>query len=65
MIEGEVLFDRAKDKADRQLIAKEREELEKLDVNRAPGAGGTAPARPAERRAGDRHEHEVEVGGNN
>ena len=65
MIEGEVFFDRAKDKADRQLIAKEREELEKLDVNRPPGSGGTAPARPAERRGGDRHEHEVEVGGNN
>lgn len=65
MIEGEVFFDRAKDKADRQLIAKEREELEKLDVNRAPGSGGTAPTRPAERRGGDRHEHEVEVGGNN
>jgi imidazolonepropionase-like amidohydrolase len=65
MIEGEVFFDRAKDKADRQLIAKEREELEKLDVNRPPGTGGTAPARPAERRGGDRHEHEVEVGGNN
>ena len=65
MIEGEVFFDRIKDKENRLLIAKEREELEKLDVNRAPGTGGTAPARPAERREGDRHEHEVEVGGNN
>lgn len=66
MIEGEVFFDRAKDKENRLLIAKEREELEKLDVNRAPGAGGTAPVRPAERRIADRDEHELEViGGNN
>lgn len=65
MIEGEVFFDRAQDKLKRSLIAKEREELEKLDVNRAPGAGGSAPARPTERRTKDRDEAELEtIGGN-
>ena len=65
MIEGEVFFDRAQDKLKRALIAKEREELEKLDVNRAPGTGGTAPARPTERRTKDRDEAGLErIGGN-
>ena len=65
MIEGEVFFDRAQDKLNRALIAKEREELEKLDVNRAPGTGGTTPARPADRRIKDRDEAELErIGGN-
>ena len=65
MIEGEVFFDRAQDKLNRTLIAKEREELEKLDVNRAPGTGGTSPARPAERRIKERDEADQErVGGN-
>ncbi len=65
MIEGETYFDRAQDKSNRALIAKEREELEKLDMNRAPGTGGTAPARPTERRTKDRDEAELErIGGN-
>jgi imidazolonepropionase-like amidohydrolase len=56
MIEGEVYFDRQKDALMRAEAAKERETLERLDVNRAPGAGGTAPARPAERRAERGHD---------
>lgn len=64
MIEGEVFFDRTQDRANQALIAKEREELEKLDVNRAPGSGGTAPARPAERRLADRDEADRDNGGN-
>ncbi len=54
MIEGVVYFDRAADISNRALLAKEREELEKLDVNRAPSSGGTAPRVPAERIRGDR-----------
>lgn len=66
MIEGEVFFDRGKDKLNRALLAKEREDLEKLDVNRAPGSGGTPPARPSERRVADRDEADRgEIGGNN
>jgi adenine deaminase len=66
MIEGEVFFDRGRDKLNRALFAKEREDLEKLDVNRAPGSGGTPPARPTERRIADRDEADRgEVGGNN
>lgn len=65
MIEGEVFFDRVADRAKQTQLAKEREELEKLDVNRAPGSGGTAPARPAERRLADRDEADRETGGNN
>jgi imidazolonepropionase-like amidohydrolase len=66
MIEGEVFFDRGRDKLNRALLAKEREDLEKLDVNRAPGSGGTPPARPTERRIADRDEADRgEVGGNN
>lgn len=66
MIEGEVFFDRGRDKLNRALIAKEREELEKLDMNRAPGSGGTPPARPTERRIAERDEADRgEIGGNN
>ena len=54
MIEGEVYFDRARDLASRPSLAREREDLEKLDVNRAPGTGGTPPRVPAEHRVTDR-----------
>ena len=54
LIEGDVFFDRAKDVAMRSEHAKEREALEKLDMNRAPNSGGTPPRLPAERREGDR-----------
>jgi imidazolonepropionase-like amidohydrolase len=50
MIEGEVYFDRSKDIAKRAEMQKERETLEKLDINRPPGSGGTQPTRPAEQR---------------
>ncbi len=62
MIEGEIYFDRQADIARRALLAKEREELERLDMNRPPGAGGTPPRIPAERIRGDLdHEDEVDV----
>jgi imidazolonepropionase-like amidohydrolase len=64
MIEGGVYFDRNKDLEMRALLAKEREELEKLEVNRAPGSGGTSPRIPAERRVEDKDEASQEDGGN-
>ena len=63
IIEGEVYFDRVKDAQMRADMAKEREMLEKLDVNRAPGTGGGPPRIPAERRRGDRDEAEYGDGG--
>ncbi len=65
MIEGEVLFERAKDAQMRLDMAKERETLEKLDVNRAPGTGGTSPRIPSDKRRGDRDEAEFGDGGGN
>lgn len=65
MIEGEVYFDRAKDIAMRADLAKEREALEKLDVNRAPGTGGGPPRIPAEKRRGERDEAEYGDDGGN
>lgn len=56
-IEGEVYFDRAKDIANRAEVAKEREALEKLDMNKAPGAGGTPPRIPTEQRQKERGDH--------
>jgi imidazolonepropionase-like amidohydrolase len=53
IIEGEVYFDRARDKTMRTDLAKEREALEKLEMNRAPGAGGAPPRVPTERLRGD------------
>ena len=58
MIEGEVYFDRSKDIQLRADMQKEREALEKLDINKAPGSGGTPPRVPTERRAGERDEAE-------
>ena len=63
MIEGEVFFDRVSDAQKRSEMAKEREALEKLDVNKAPGSGGTPPRVPAERRRGERDEAEFVVDG--
>jgi len=63
-IEGEIFFDRAKDVQMRADMAKEREMLEKLDVNKAPGSGGTPPAVPKEKRRGDRDDAEYDDGGN-
>ena len=56
MIEGDVYFDSAKDVTMRAELAKEREALEKLEMNRAPAAGGTPPRLPSERRSADRDE---------
>lgn len=54
LIEGDVYFDRAKDVTMRAELAKEREALEKLEMNRAPGSGGAPPRVPVERREGER-----------
>ncbi len=54
MIEGEIFFDRSKDIAMRDEMKKEREALEKMDVNKAPASGGTSPRIPTERRQSDR-----------
>src|SRR6185295_13819518 len=62
IIEGEVYFDRSKDLQMREQLAKEREALEKLDMNKPPSSGGAPPRIPSERRAGDRDE--AELGGN-
>jgi imidazolonepropionase-like amidohydrolase len=64
MIEGEVYFDRAADIQKRSLIAKEREELEKLDVNRPPASGATSPRIPTERIRGERDNAEYGDGDN-
>ena len=63
MIEGETYFDRAADAQKRADMAKERETLEKLDVNKAPGTGGGPPAVPKEKRRGDRDDAEYGDGG--
>ncbi len=57
-VEGDVYFDRAVDIQKRAEIAKEREALEKLDVNKAPGSGGTPPRIPAEKRIEERDDAE-------
>ena len=54
LVEGDVYFDRAMDIQKRAELAKEREALEKLDVNKAPASGGTQPRVPAEKRIEDR-----------
>jgi imidazolonepropionase-like amidohydrolase len=60
MIEGDVYFDRAMDIQKRADLAKEREVLEKMDVNKAPASGGTPPRIPAEKRLEDRDEADQE-----
>ncbi|MBA3601478.1 MAG: amidohydrolase [Acidobacteria bacterium] len=52
MIEGEVYFDRQQDITKRAALAREREILEKMDINRPPGSGATPPAIPKEKREG-------------
>jgi adenine deaminase len=58
LIEGDVYFDRATDIQKRAEIAKEREALEKMDINKAPGSGATPPRIPAEKRTEERDEAE-------
>ena len=65
MIEGEVYFDRAADITMRAELAKEREALEKLEVNRAPGTGGSQPRVPTERRREERDDAEYGDNGDN
>ena len=65
MIEGEVYFDRAKDIQNRAAMAKEREELEKLDVNRAPSVGGAPPRIPTEKLKTERDDAEYGDDGGN
>lgn len=63
LIEGEIFFDRAKDAAKRDELKKEREALEKLDINKPPGKDSTTqPTIPREKRQADRDE--AEDGGN-
>ena len=67
MIEGEIYFDRQQDLIKRGELQKEREALEKLDVNRPPGAGApgtTAPALPKEKRQAEHDDAEYGDGGN-
>ena len=59
LVEGEVYFDRAIDIQKRAELAKEREALEKLDVNKAPASGGTSPRIPTEQRIKDRDEADL------
>jgi len=61
MIEGEILFDRSKDIARRAELQKERETLEKMEINRAPASGATAPKIPTEKRQAH---HDDADGGN-
>jgi imidazolonepropionase-like amidohydrolase len=60
LIEGEVYFDRATDIQKRAEIAREREALEKLDVNKAPSSGGTPPRIPAEKRIEDKDDADLQ-----
>ena len=64
MIEGEIYFDRAEDRQRLQELAREREELEKLDVNKAPASGGTQPRIPQDRIRTDLGHLEDVEGGN-
>lgn len=64
IVEGEVLFDRARDSRLRQDMAKERQMLEQLEVNKAPAAGGTTPRVPSERRRAEHEDRVDDEGGN-
>ena len=67
IIEGVTFFDRTRDVQIRAELAKEREALEKLDVNKAPGAGAatTQPRVPSEKRQEERDEAEYGTDGGN
>ena len=64
MVDGEVYFDRSKDIERRAELERERQELEKLDVNKPSTTGTTQPRVPAERRLEERDEAEFGNGGN-
>jgi imidazolonepropionase-like amidohydrolase len=55
LVDGEIFFDRQQDLAKRAEMERERQELEKLDANKAPASGGAPPRIPAERR---QHHHD-------
>ncbi|MDQ3320942.1 MAG: amidohydrolase family protein [Acidobacteriota bacterium] len=63
MIDGEVFFDRAQDAINRIALEREKQALEKMDANRAPGTGGTQPRIPSERRQADLDDAD-DIGGN-
>ncbi len=63
MIDGEIFFDRAQDALNRIALEKERQNLEKMDANKAPGTGGTSPKIPSERRKADLDDAD-DIGGN-
>jgi adenine deaminase len=65
IIEGQTYFDRSKDIQKRADLAKERETLEKMDVNKAPASGGTQPRIPSEKRRAERDEAEYGDDGGN
>jgi imidazolonepropionase-like amidohydrolase len=61
MIDGEFYFERSRDLLRRQEFERERQALEKMDVNRAPGSGATTQPRiPSEKRVEDRDEADRE-----
>lgn len=64
MIDGEFFFERSRDLLRRQEFARERETLEKLDVNRPQSAGGATsqPRIPSEKRIEERDEADREGG---
>lgn len=59
MIDGEVFFDRNQDLQRREQLARERQQLEQAEPNRAPAAGGTPPNAP--RRPRTSHEDHGET----
>lgn len=61
-IDGEAYFDRNRDIQIRADMKREREELEKLDVNKPPTSGGTEPRIPTTQRVEDRDETDLEGG---
>jgi imidazolonepropionase-like amidohydrolase len=63
MIEGEVYFDRQQDIAKRAEMERERQELLKLEANKAPSSGGAPPRIPTERIRADRDHFEDIDGG--
>jgi adenine deaminase len=65
LVEGEIYFDRSKDVQRRAELERERQELEKLDVNKPSGTNPTQPRVPAEQRVEDRDEASFKEGGNN
>ncbi len=60
MIEGEIYFDRQQDLAKRVERERERQELEKYDINKPPASGGTPPRIPSEYRK-DHHDDADEM----